>query len=67
MCRRWLDENMPPRANLNPEDLILFTSSFITMKVFLDLTAVTAGLGSDLIFSEQNPFCAAVFAQHLAQ
>lgn len=37
------------------------------MKVFLDLTAVTAGLESDLIFSEQNPFCAAVFAQHLAQ
>lgn len=67
MCRRWLDENMPPCANLNSEDLILLTFTVISLEVFLDLTAVTAGLGSDLIFSDQNPFCAAVFAQHLAQ
>lgn len=54
-------------ANLSSEDLILLTCTVINLELFLDLTAVTARLGSDLIFSEQNPFCAAMFAQHLAQ
>jgi len=33
------------------------------LELFLELIAVAAGLGSELIFSEQDPFCAAVFAQ----
>lgn len=82
-CRRWLDENSPlcpvmrnhnltntfifSHANLSLEDLILLTCTAIKLELFLELIAVAARLGSELIFSEQNPFCTAVFAQHLAQ
>lgn len=82
-CRRWLDENallcpvtrkhnltntfIFSCANLSSEDLILLTCTAIKLKLFLELIAVAARLGSKLIFSEQNPFCAAVFAQCLAQ
>lgn len=55
------------RANLSSEDPILLTCTTIKLELCLELTAVAARLGSKLIFSEQNPFCAAVFAQHLAQ
>lgn len=81
--RRWLDENtslcpvmrnhnltntfISSRANLSSEDLILLTCAAIKLELFLELIALAARLGSELIFSEQNPFCAAVLAQHLAQ
>lgn len=54
-------------ANLGSGDLILLTCAAIKLELFLELTAVFVSLGSELVFSEQNPFCAAVFAQHLAQ
>lgn len=82
-CRRWLDEDTCLRsvmrnhnltntsifscANLSSEHLILLTCAAIKLELILELIAVEARLGSELIFSEQNPFCAAVFAQHLAQ
>lgn len=54
-------------ANLGSGDLILLACAAIKLELFLELIAVSVRLGSKLIISEQNPFCAAVFAQHLAQ
>lgn len=39
----------------------------IKLELFFEHIAMSFRLGSELIFSEQNLFCAAVFAQHLAQ
>lgn len=53
-------------ANLGSGDLILLACAAIKLELFLELIAVSVRLGSKLIISEQNPFCAAVFAQRLA-
>lgn len=80
-CRRWLDENNLPVMrnhnltttfllqcpNLSLEDLILLTCTVIKLGLFHELIVVSVRLGNRLVFSEQNPFCAAVFAQHLRQ
>lgn len=39
----------------------------IKLELFHELIVVAVRLGSELLFSEQNPFCATVFAQHLPQ
>lgn len=53
-------------ANLSPEDIILLTCTAIKLEFLLELIAVVARLGSELVFTEMNPFCAPVFAQHVA-
>lgn len=53
-------------ANLGSGDLILLTCAAIKLELFLELTAVSVRLGSELFFSEQNPFCATVVCTALS-